>query len=265
MVEATRSDGWNPDQYTRFRAERSRPFFDLVGLLRGRPGLRVVDLGCGTGELTVELHRRLGAAETVGVDSSAAMLAEAAAFGGEAVRFVDADLRAFAARPENAGAFDVVLSNAALQWVPEQAEVIERLTGLLAPGGQIAIQVPANEEHVAHALSREVAGEEPFRTALGGHVRRFSNLPIEEYAALLDRLGYPEQHVRMQVYVHHLPGRDDVVEWLRGALLTDYQKRMTPEVFAAFLARYRAVVMERLEDTRPFFYSFKRILMWGGR
>jgi trans-aconitate 2-methyltransferase len=265
MVETTRSDTWNPDQYTRFRAERSRPFFDLIDLLRPQPGMRVVDLGCGTGELTAELHRRIGAAETVGVDSSAAMLAGAGAFAGGGVRFVGADLRDFAAQPENAGRYDVVLSNAAMQWVPEQAAVIERLTGLLAPGGQIAIQVPSNEAHVAHVVAREVAGEEPFRTALGGHVRSFSNLPIEGYAALLDRLGYREQHVRLQVYVHHLPGREDVVEWVRGSLLTDYQKRLAPEVFGAFLERYRGLLMERLEDTRPFFYPFKRILVWGRR
>lgn len=265
MTETPRGDAWNPDQYARFRAERSQPFWDLVGLVRARPGMRVVDLGCGTGELTAEMHRRIGARETVGVDSSPAMYAQSAAFAGEGVSFVEADLREFAARPENAGAFDVVLSNAALQWVPEQAAVIERLTGLLAPGGQLAIQVPSNQDHASHVTAREVAGEEPFRSALGGHVRYFSNLALEEYAGLLDRLGYREQHVRLQVYVHHLPTCADVVEWVRGSLLTDYQKRLASEVFDAFLARYRGLLMERLADTRPFLYPFKRILVWGRR
>jgi trans-aconitate 2-methyltransferase len=174
VTEPALGDTWNPDQYARFQAERSQPFFDLVGLVRARPGMRVVDLGCGTGQLTAEMHRRLGARETLGVDSSSAMLAQAGAFAGEGVRFEQADLRDLAARPQSAGAFDLVLSNAALQWVPEQAAVIEGLTGLLAPGGQIAIQVPSNEEHASHATAREVAAEEPFRTALGGHVRRRS-------------------------------------------------------------------------------------------
>jgi trans-aconitate 2-methyltransferase len=265
VPEAPRADAWNPDQYTRFRSERSQPFFDLLGLVRARPGMRVVDLGCGTGELTAEMHRRLEASSTLGVDSSGAMLVEARAFAAGGVTFEQADLRDFAARPENAGVFDLVLSNAALQWVPEQPSVIEALTGLLAPGGQIAIQVPSNEDHPSHVVAREVAAEEPFRTALGGHVRRFSNLPLEGYAALLDRLGYHEQHVRLQVYGHRLPSREDVVEWVRGSLLTDYQRRLPPDVFAAFLERYRAVLMERLEDARPFFYPFKRILVWGAR
>jgi trans-aconitate 2-methyltransferase len=265
MSEPAQRDAWNPDQYARFRAERSQPFYDLLGLVRARPGMRIVDLGCGTGELTAEMHRRLEARETLGVDSSGAMLAETRAFAGGGTRFEEADLRELAARPEHAGAFELVLSNAALQWVPEQAEVIEALTGLLAPGGQLAIQVPSNEDHPSHASARDVAAEEPFRTALGGHVRRFSNLPLEGYAALLDRLGYAEQHVRLQVYLHHLPDRAGVVEWVRGSLLTDYQKRLPPDAFAAFLDRYRAVLLPQLEDARPFVYPFKRILVWGAR
>jgi trans-aconitate 2-methyltransferase len=149
--------------------------------------------------------------------------------------------------------------------VPEQAAVIEALTGLLAPDGQIAIQVPSNEDHASHAVAREVAAEEPFRGALGGHVRRFSNLTPEGYAAHLDRLGYGQQHVRLQVYVHHLPERAAVVEWVRGSLLTDYQRRLPAGTFEAFLARYRETLLPRLEDARPFFYPFKRILVWGQR
>src|SRR5262245_5272780 len=67
VSEPARPDAWNPDQYGRFRAERSQPFFDLLELVRARPGMRVVDLGCGTGELTAAMHRRLEARETVGV------------------------------------------------------------------------------------------------------------------------------------------------------------------------------------------------------
>ena len=55
-------DVWNPSQYDRFRDERSQPFFDVLGFVRPRPKMRVVDLGCGTGELTRALHHRLEAA-----------------------------------------------------------------------------------------------------------------------------------------------------------------------------------------------------------
>jgi trans-aconitate 2-methyltransferase len=258
-------DTWNPAQYGRFQSERSRPFFDLLGLVRPRPGMRVVDLGCGGGELTREMHRTLTARETIGVDTSAAMLAGTGVLAEEGLRFEEADLREFAARDEVRGVFDLMLSNATLQWLPEQAAVIEQLTAMLTAEGQIAVQVPSNEDHLSHAVAREVAAESPFRDALGGHVRRFSNLTPEGYSVLLDRLGFREQHVRLQVYLHHLPSREGVVEWVRGTLLTDYEKRLPADLFAVFVERYRERLLPQLDDSQPFRYPFKRILVWGGR
>ena len=125
------------------------------------------------------------------------------------------------------------------------------------------MQVPANEHHPSHAVAREVATEPPFREALEGHVRRFSNLTPEGYAVLLDRLGCRERHVRLQVYAHRLPSRADVVEWVRGSLLTDYQRQLPADLFAAFVERYGERLLPRLDDVRPFLYPFKRILVWG--
>jgi trans-aconitate 2-methyltransferase len=227
--------------------------------------MRIVDLGCGTGDLTAQLHSTSQAVQTVGVDSSASMLAEAGAHGAPGLSFVQSELREFAAEAQQQGQFDLVLSNAALQWIPEQASVIERLTGLLTPSGQLAVQVPSNEHHASHVTAREVASESPFAEALGGYVRVFSNLSLEGYALLLDRLGFVRQHVRMQVYVHHLGARDDVIEWVRGSLLTDYQRRLPPRLFEAFLERYRSRLLPRLDDRHPYTYPFKRTLVWASR
>jgi trans-aconitate 2-methyltransferase len=256
---------WNPAQYARFRQERSQPFFDLVSLVERRPAMRIADLGCGTGDLTLQLHIELEAAETIGVDSSESMLAEATRNVAAGLSFIRADLRDFAAQADNQHAFDLVLSNAALQWVPDQAGVIKLLTGLLKPDGQLAFQVPSNEDHPSHVTAREVFQESPFREALGGHIRVFSNLSLEDYAILLERLGYARQHVSMQVYLHRLATRDDVVEWVRGSYLTDYQKRMQPDLFAEFLERYRSRLLPRLDDSRPYPYPFKRTLVSGNR
>ncbi|HEY1435763.1 MAG TPA: methyltransferase domain-containing protein, partial [Thermoanaerobaculia bacterium] len=108
-------DTWQPDTYTRFAAERSRPFFDLLDLVTPIPGGRAVDLGCGPGELTRALHEKTGARETLGVDSSDAMLAKAAAFAGGGLRFERGDLETFTAEEP----FDLVFSNAAYHWVPD--------------------------------------------------------------------------------------------------------------------------------------------------
>jgi trans-aconitate 2-methyltransferase len=249
---------WNPTVYEQFKNARAKPFHDLVAMVRPKPGMRVVDLGCGTGELTKVLHERLGAKETLGIDSSAEMLAKAKA--GDGVSFEQGDIAAFAR-----GGWDLIFSNAALQWVPDEERVLERLCGLLAPGGQIAVQVPANEDHVSHTTAAEVASEEPFRGALGGHVRTSSILAPERYAAVLHRLGLDDQEVLLRVYPQLLPVREDVVEWVRGTLLTDYESRLPAALWPRFLEAYQARLLPRLADERPFFYPYKRILFRGSR
>jgi trans-aconitate 2-methyltransferase len=146
-----------------------------------------------------------------------------------------------------------------------QEGLLGRLVAGLNPGGQLAVQMPANHDHPSHVVAAEVAGTEPFRTALDSYHRESPVREPEWYALLLDRLGLPDQHVRLQVYLHHLAARDDVVEWVRGTLLTDYQARMPEELFTEFLATYRERLLPQLDDARPYPYPFKRILFWGRR
>ena len=255
------SPDWNPAQYERFRDERTQPFFDLLDLVQPRPGMRVVDLGCGTGELTRELHRRLAAHETIGIDSSPAMLARSAAFAGDGLHFERGDIGAFAAD----GAYDLIFSNAAIQWVPDHEPLFARLAAALTPTGQLAVQMPANNDHPSHVTAFALAGDPPFRDALGGYARQWPVLAPEAYATMLHRLGFARQHVRLQVYPHELESREAVIEWVRGSLLTDYEKRLPAELWPQFLERYRERLLPQLDDTRPYFYPFKRVLLWAAR
>ena len=252
---------WDPQQYARFAAERRRPFDDLLALVQPRPGMRVVDLGCGTGELTRVVHDRLGARETLGIDSSPTMLAGSAAFAAPDLRFEQGDIGTFAAER----AWDLILANASLHWVPDHPALFARLAAALADGGQLAAQLPANFDHASHTAAFAAAAEEPFRSALRGVDHPASILLPEEYASILARLGFRSQIVRLQVYDHWLPARDEVVEWTRGTLLTDYKRRLPPELYDPFVARYRELLLPRLDDTRPFFFPFKRILIWAMR
>jgi trans-aconitate 2-methyltransferase len=252
-------DTWNPAQYERFRAEREQPFHDLVALVTRRPAGRVVDLGCGTGVLTAALHRELASKQTIGVDSSDAMLERARTLDVEGVEFVSGDISVW----QPAAPFDVVFSNAALQWVGDHPALLARLTTMLVPGGELAVQVPANFDHVSHRLAVEIAGEQPFADAMRGYTRTFSVLPPEDYATLLHTLGFVTQSVRLQVYGHVLDSPDAVVEWVRGTLLTDYESRMPDAMYPEFVARYRARLNAALGEQRPYFYPFKRILLWG--
>ena len=178
-------DTWSPAQYERFAVERRRPFLDLLSLVRARPGMRVVDLGCGTGELTRLLHERVGARETLGIDSSAAMLERSATFVHPGLRFARADVGEVAFGE----GWDLVFSNAVLHWLPDHEELFARLTGTLAGGGQLAVQMPANFDHPSHVVAAEVAAEAPFARALDGRPHAENVLAPEAYARLLDRLG----------------------------------------------------------------------------
>ena len=207
------------------------------------------------------LHRELGARVTIGIDSSRAMLGTTSGHELEGLRFELADIDEWTpAEP-----LDVVFSNAALHWLPDHRRLFTRLTTMLAPGGELAVQMPANFDHPSHTVAAEVAREAPFAEALDGYVRECPVLSPEAYAVLLDELGFDEQHVRLQVYGHTLESSESVIEWVRGTLLTDYEARMSEARFSEFLERYRARLLTALGDARPYFYPFKRVLLWGLR
>jgi len=260
-------DAWNPSQYDRFAAERRQPFFDLLDLVEAREPGRMLDLGCGTGALTRILHDRLGAGTTLGVDSSPAMLAEAASEKAAGLSFVEGDITEVGKVVEP-GTVDVVFANAALQWVPDHEAVLTRWTELLAPHGELAIQVPANVDHASHLLIDQLAGEAPYVDAGDGPpppdpVR--SVLRPEQYAELLHRLGFAEQHVRLQVYGHVLGDTAAVVEWTKGTSLTRMKRHFPAEFYDAFVDEYRRRLVAHLGDHRPYFYAFKRILLRARR
>jgi trans-aconitate 2-methyltransferase len=244
---------WSPEQYSRFARERKQPFTDLASLIERRPRMHVVDLGCGSGELTRELHDSLGADETVGIDDSETMLLEAVHFGGEMLRFEKGSIEAFVTeRP-----YDLIFSNAAIHWIPNHEQLLTRLTNFLSERGQLAVQMPANDEHPSHRVAAEVARD------FGLEPRPDYLLPVERYAELLHRLGYARQNVRLQVYGHVLPSADDVVEWVRGALLTHYRSQLAEDHFEELLTVYRQRLRATIGEERPYFYTYKRILMWA--
>lgn len=243
---------WNPDQYERFKQERAQPFHDLLALIEHRPRMRVADLGCGTGELTRELHDHLQAEETIGVDNSETMLLKSKAFEGEMLRFERGEIDSFLADKP----FDLIFSNAALHWVPDHEKLLHQFVALLSPRGQVAIQFPANDDHPSHRIAAELALE------YGIKPRPDYLLPVERYATLLHHLGFKRQHVRLQVYTHELPSSEAVVEWVRGALLTDYQSRLGDR-FLEYLEKYRSRVVAALGPVTPFLYTYNRVLIWG--
>ena len=217
----------------------------------------MVDLGSGTGDLTLLLHERLRARETVGIDRSPAMLEKAATLAGGGLKFQRGEIAEFAEE----SAYDLVFSNSALHWVPDHPALFRRLARALRPGGQVAVQMPDMYHHPSHLVAVEVGQE--FQEELAGYTHREYVLEPPEYKAVLSSLGFTQQKVEIRFYDYELGSREDVVEWVKGALLVQYKERMSPDAYERYLARYRERVMPRLEDTRPYIYSYRRILIWG--
>ncbi|MDA0365982.1 MAG: methyltransferase domain-containing protein [Chloroflexi bacterium] len=262
----TTAGEWQPAQYARFSDERTRPFFDLAALVERRAGMRVVDLGSGPGKLTAWLHETLAAGSTLGVDNSDAMLAEAAAHATADVRFQRADIVEFArACAADGTRFDLVFSNAALQWIDDHEQLLPAVAGLVAPDGQLAIQMPANDDHASHRVARALARDARFAGPLGGYVRPDPVRRPAWYAERLYRLGFPRQRVQLIVYPQVLPDTHAVVEWVKGSLLTAYRQRLNAETYAAFLEAYERALIEELGTNAPYFYAFDRVLMWASR
>lgn len=243
---------WSPEQYLRFEKERAQPFYDLLSMVERRPQMRVMDLGCGTGALTKELHEMLGARETTGVDSSPEMLAKASALASETLHVEQGDIATI-----QVNNLDLLFSNAALHWIPDHERLFRRLVTFLQPGGQLAVQMPWNDDHPSHRIARETAA------AFGLLPQRAELLPVERYACLLHQSGMARQHVRLQVYGHLLPRASDVVEWVKGSTLTEYRKPLGPERYEQFLAEYSRRLLAEISDGEPYFYTFKRVLIWG--
>jgi len=252
-------DSWNPEQYKKFQLERDAPAFDLMEQISPDRLNRAIDLGCGTGNLTSILHRRFGCQQTLGIDQSARMLAKAHDFQTESLRFQIGDINSF----DSHGDYDLIFSNAALQWCPDHASILPRLYQALSPLGQLAIQMPANHDSATHTIAHQVASEGDFRIALHGTDRKTNVETPEWYAERIYSAGFREQRVLLRVYPHVLQSRDEVIEWVKGTLLTYYESRLTPELYSRFLIEYRQRLFEVLPEKKPFLYLFKRLFLWG--
>jgi trans-aconitate 2-methyltransferase len=244
---------WNPDQYHKFQAARSAPFDDLAALVTPRTGLTAVDLGCGTGELTRKLADSLPGSTVLGIDNSPEMLARAQQHEREGLRFESATVEDFVA---DSSQWDLIFSNAALHWIPGHATFMPALMKKVRPGGQIAVQMPSNFNHIAQSLVVDIALEEPFRTALNGFVRYSPVLPIDDYATMLFAAGFEDINVFEKIYPQVLENSDGVAEFTKGTVLVPYLERLG-DLSDTFMNTYRGRLRQHMPAS-PVFYTFRR-------
>lgn len=232
----TGSASWDPTQYLRFSNERLRPALDLLAQVPLEAPTRVVDLGCGPGNVTALLRRRFPQAEILGVDASPDMLAKARAAAPDC-HFVQGDFAGWT--PETP--VDLIYSNAALHWVGEHEKLFPHLLSQLAEGGMLAVQMPAMHDAPLRRLQIAVAAEGPWAPRLAGEVSAREILPTGAYYDLLRPLA-SRLELWETTYLHVLQGEDAVVAWAAGSSLRPFLDRLDGPMQAAFRAAYAAAL-----------------------
>lgn len=255
---------WNPDRYHQFAVERSRPFHDLIAAVGTHyPDFsprRIVDLGCGSGELTATLAPRWPGALVHGIDSSPEMIARSRAHTSAQTDFSRERIEDFTPPPGT----ELLVSNAALQWVPEHPRLLDRWMAELDPGSVIAVQVPGNFRAPSHALMREIAASEEFAAELTGVLR--AEDVVDEPADYLHRLagaGFAPT-VWETTYSQVLQGDNPVLDWVRGTAMRPVLAALGDERTAEFERVYGAALQRAYPPTRHgTIFQFRRIFFIG--
>ena len=227
---------WDPTQYLRYTDERLRPALELMARVPLDAPARIADIGCGPGNVTAILAQRWPTADVTGLDGSAAMLDKARA-AAPACRFVQGN---FATWTPDAP-LDLLYSNAALHWLGDHDTLFPRLLGHLAPGGVIAVQMPAMHNAPLRALQLEVAANGPWADAL---VDVDAAPPILSPGAYYDLLRphLASLDIWQTTYLHVLPGADAVVQWATGTSLKPFLDKLQGKLRQQFLDAYAEAV-----------------------
>ena len=244
---------WNADQYLKFEDERTQPCRDLVARISLPHVWKAIELGCGPGNSTKVLAERWSDAQITGLDDSPSMIEEARREQPQHHWIVE-DITHWAEKPSSE-TFDLVFSNAALQWVPDHASLFPKLFARVATGGAFAVQIPCNLNAPAHESMREISP--------GMRVREWHAHTSDFYYDLLvpysTRLNMWETE-----YIHVLPNAEAIVEWYKGSGLRPFLESFDTDsdraqFLAEYLKRIRAVYPPRPDGNVLF--SFRR-LFW---
>lgn len=214
---------WSPDEYMRFGDERTRPSVDLAARIAVGAPARIIDLGCGPGNSTRVLKARWPQAQVIGLDSSSDMI--------EAARADEPDGEWAVAGIEDWSAaqpFDVVFSNAALQWLPDHGSLVERLFSNVADGGALAFQIPSATYATVRTLIHEIALDGPWAPRMAGPL---GELTMEAPGVYYDHLAPLARSVDIweTEYFHVMDSAPAIVEWIASTGLRPFVDALESE------------------------------------
>lgn len=239
---------WNPALYMKFGAERTQPSIDLASRISHPAPLRVLDVGCGPGNSTEVLAARFPGSKVMGIDNSPAMLEQAKAACPEFdFRLCDVGSNMSALE----GGFDVIFSNAVLQWVPDHPRVLGELIGLLSPGGVLAVQVPSNQDQPVQRAIRELAASPRWAEKLG-NARPHTTLTYADYYNILSAFA-GKTELWETTYYHVLASHADILQWYRSTGLRPYLNLLSADEAEVFEKKW----MERIRPDYPLMQNGK--------
>ena len=259
---------WNPELYNRFRRYRAEPVHHILARLSFDPDEQIADLGCGSGENSIELARRTAHGRVRGIDGSRAMIDAARELLSHQsdelrrrVSFELGDVPKFAPERE----YTLIFSNALFHWIPDRRALFAACFTALRPGGRLVVQMPSNESETGKAELAVLAREEPWASLLRGLDRPFSDEPPEHYARMLAEIGYEAIDCYHHTFQHPMDRAADVVEWYRATGLRPFLDRLPAERHEAFLDEYRRRLERAYGTTGKMTFPFRRLFIWGRR
>jgi trans-aconitate 2-methyltransferase len=214
---------WDSNLYLTFADERTQPSIDLTARIPLESPKRIIDLGCGPGNSTAVLRQRWSEAEIVGLDNSPEMVAAASAKY-PAETWLLADVAHWTAEIP----FDLVFSNATLQWVPKHAELLPHLMAQVAGGGVLAVQMPTRNEAAMRTVVQDIAADPIWRDRFHDARRALIMHPPEFYYDVLSPLC-SRLDIWETTYYHRMDSPQAVVNWFRGTGLRPYLDALTNE------------------------------------
>ena len=244
---------WNATQYLKFSEERAQPCRDLAARIDIADLNRMIDLGCGPGNSTEVLAERWPDAELTGVDSSADMIAKARAAHPD-WRWVIGDIGKWAS--DTADTYDLVFSNAALQWLPDHGTVLPRL---LRRARVLALQMPGNWNGPAHRAMRDVAKRFTFPREVREWFTHEAAFYYDILAPHAGRLDLWETE-----YIHIVDNAESIVEWYKGTGMRPFLEALDTDAerscfTAAYLEAIRAGYDLRADG--KVLFPFRRIFI----
>ncbi|MBE4949060.1 methyltransferase domain-containing protein [Chryseobacterium culicis] len=250
---------WNPELYDQYKDVRYKPFYDLAALIKPENNIKAIDLGCGTGEQTSILAEKLTGSTFLGIDSSAEMLEKSKKFENDNLHF---KLQSIEETAQSHQKWDLVFSNAALQWADDHETLFPKIIGLLSQNGQLAIQMPVQKENILNQILTEMADEEPYASQLNHFNRDSPVLSMDDYAQILFDNGIQDIEIFQKVYPIIANDHEALYAFISGTALLPYLERLEGEQKENFISGFKSRIAERFTKY-PAIYAFKRILMYG--